>query len=308
MRLPTVERKIYFYRVDIGRDEGGRPLRFDPDITLQILRRLPFTISNGGRYEEEPDGNVLCGIPSNGDAFSLRFCRIRRVGLPQLERLGKIQELDIDADTGLLEPTHVVFFEGNIAGIEYNHYGPRASRLGPYLDKKVLHEDPSIVFYPLLRRDISEQLDDLTELRVFEFRIRPSYIGAVRQADSSLADALEANWRIVDDTDSLQVILKPSKYGRRSALNKLLVPIKMLLRQHDLYENVSQFKVRGYRNDTGRVETIDLLSNYVVASKTLLRQSRRGRSLESHSVLGAIREAYIQLKDDIDLAATIEND
>ena len=26
----TLERKIYFYRADIGADEGGQPLAFDP--------------------------------------------------------------------------------------------------------------------------------------------------------------------------------------------------------------------------------------------------------------------------------------
>lgn len=38
-----VERKVYFYRVDVGTDEGGRPAIFDPVPVFQHISRLPFT-------------------------------------------------------------------------------------------------------------------------------------------------------------------------------------------------------------------------------------------------------------------------
>lgn len=305
MRGQTVERKIYFYRVDIGRHEDGTPVRFDPARTLEIIADLPFTVGDG-RYEEEPDGNVLCGIPTNGYRH-LRFCRIRRTGLPQLEKFGRIEDLNIDSDTGLLEPTHIVFFENNVVGIEYNHYGPRASRLGPYLDARVSIYSTPIALFPLLRRDVTEQLLSLKEIRLFEFRIRPSYTDIIRRIDDSLADAFDATNQLVNQQSSIQLTLRASKTGRKLALRKLLNPIAQLLQRSDLYDNVYQFKVRGYRNDTHRVETIDLMSNFVVASKPILRLNKRSRALKSDSVFEAIYEAYTHLKRDIELAATIEH-
>ena len=302
----TVERKIYFYRADIGRDNSGKPLPLDHVAAMQTLKDLPFASGAGGRYEEEPNGNVLCGLPSEGFG-SMRFCRIRRVGLPQLERLGEIRDLDIDSDTGLMEPTHVVFFDKNVLGIEYNHFGPRASRLGTYLSRRVPERFPLVGIYPLLRHDISEQLESLNEIRLLEFRIHPAYISRVRQADESLADAFDANLDAFDETDSIQLILRASKDGRRSALNRFLEPIKQILGQHDLSENVHQFKVRGYRSDTGQVETIDLLSSLIVAAKQVTPLNPRSRALKASSVFNAIRGAYSQLAKEIEIAVAIED-
>ena len=253
-RIPTVERKIYFYRVDLGLDHDGSPLPFDPFPALDTIGQLPFAIGPTGRYEEEGDGNVICILPSDENYRpELRFCRVRRVGLPQLEREGNITDLDIRPDEGLLEPTHVAFFPNNVAGIEYNHFGPRASRLGGYINRKTLRTFPSIQLQPLLRRDIGRLLDGFTEIRLLEFRIRPSYIDTVRQADESLAAAFEANRRVLNDAASLQVVLRSSKQQRRSCSRQTIGSrLGDFCDERDLQENVEQFKVRGY---TARPET-----------------------------------------------------
>lgn len=307
-RIPTVERKIYFYRVDLGRDEDGSPLPFDPFPALDVIGQLPFAIGPAGRYEEEGDGNVICILPSNEKYRpELRFCRVRRVGLPQLEREGNITDLDIRPDEGLLEPTHVVFFPNNVAGIEYNHFGPRASRLGGYINSKTPRNSPSVQVQPLLRRNIGRLLDELTEIRLLEFRIRPSYIDTVRQADESLAAAFEATRRVLNDAASLQVVLR-SKHQRRFALDKLSAPIRRLLQRSDLHENVEQFKVRGYSETGDRVETLDLLNNYIVKPMAIPRVSGRSRALDANSVFGAIHSAHSQLKDEIEASYTLEYD
>ena len=303
MPTKTVERNIYFYRSHIGLDEGGQPLPFDPAPALRIIGSLPFT--DGARYESDTDGSVLCVLPVPPSSNSrLQFCRIRRAGLPLLEQGGSIRELQIHPNAGLLEPTHVIFFPSNIVGVEYNHYGPRFPRLGPYLHNKSNQAISLVSFRRLVRGDIADQLDRLTELRLFEFKSRPSYAEVIRQTDESLADALDANGRVIDNPDVVQVVLRASRDGRRSALEKLRALMRFLLDRNDLGDNVEQFKVKG-KTESGRVETLDLLSDHFVSTKKIVCISNRGRALDSDSAFQAIGEAYQELKPELERAASV---
>jgi hypothetical protein len=81
----TVERKIYFYRVNVGTDDGGRALPFAPKPVLTHLANLPFTV--GRRYWEERDGNLTgCWIDQPASHAKLRLGHIRRSSLPLVER------------------------------------------------------------------------------------------------------------------------------------------------------------------------------------------------------------------------------
>ena len=183
----TVERKIHFYRADVGDDEGGHPLSFDPQPAIDIIAKLPRTGDTPAWYEFESDGNALCLIPySSSPHPSVRFCRVRRTGLPQLEQAGNITDMNLSPDMGLLESIHVVFFPNNIVGAEYNHFGPRVSRLGSFLHEKSNKDVALAAFRPILRGDATEQLDRLTDLRVLDFSILPSYVEIVRQRNQSL--------------------------------------------------------------------------------------------------------------------------
>ena len=160
----TLERKIYFYRADIGTDEGGQPLAFDPSPALDAIDSLPFTNDDHGRYEFDADGNALRVRRHNAvPNVTLQFGRVRRNGLPMLEQAGNISDLVLDVDTGLLEAIHVVFFPDNIVGAEYNHFGPRVSRLGSYLHKKSSEAVARAAFRPILRGDAAKQLDRLSD-------------------------------------------------------------------------------------------------------------------------------------------------
>jgi hypothetical protein len=72
----TLERKIHFYRADIGVDSGGRPLTFDPAPALTVIGRLPFADGTAGRYLVGNDGNAVCVWPEiSRTPQTLRFCQ-----------------------------------------------------------------------------------------------------------------------------------------------------------------------------------------------------------------------------------------
>jgi hypothetical protein len=136
---PTLTRKIHFFRADVGVDDAGQPIPFDVVPAMRVIDRLPFTNVNR-RYLLDDEGNALCVWPNmNGANATLRFCQIRRTGLPQLEQAGNVTDLNIAADAGLLEPIYVVFFPGNIVGVEYNHYGlsPAYTNVGRQADRSL---------------------------------------------------------------------------------------------------------------------------------------------------------------------------
>jgi hypothetical protein len=71
----TLERKIHFYRTDIGVDRAGRPLVFDPAPALTAINALPFVDDPKGRYLVDDAGNALCAWPRlAGGLPSLVYC------------------------------------------------------------------------------------------------------------------------------------------------------------------------------------------------------------------------------------------
>ena len=303
---PTLERKIYFYRADIGDDESGKLLSFDPLPALSAISSLPFTNDNAGRYEFDTEGNALCLMDHTKSSNpTVQFFRIRRTGLPQLEQAGHISNLNLAPDTGLSEAIHVVFFPNNIVGSEYNHFGPRLSRLGHYLHTKSEGAVPKAIFRPLLRGDATKQLERLTDIRLLDMSIRPAYADIVRQADRSLADAFDANSRVLDDPETVQIVVKPQKQSRETALESLLHRLRRFLNQDGLLQNADRFQLRGKCSDTGRVETIDLLQDQLISTKQIIRIDKRSRALDPASAFQSIHQAYQELYNDLLLAADI---
>ena len=132
-----VERKIQFFRMYVGNNaaEVARHT-IDYNDILEEIYALPFSNDDDGRYLFDDEGNALCAIDARISRPALIFSRVRRTGLPLLEDRGRMNELDLDATTGLLEPIHVMMFPDNVVGAEYNHYGPRITSLGQYLSDK----------------------------------------------------------------------------------------------------------------------------------------------------------------------------
>ena len=302
----TLERKIYFYRAYIGTDEGGQRLPFDPSPALDAIDSLPFTNDAHGRYEFDVDGNALSVRRHNTvPNVTLQFGRVRRNGLPMLEQAGNISDLVLDADAGLLEAIHVVFFPNNIVGAEYNHFGPRVSRLGSYLHEKSSEAVARAAFRPILRGDAAKQLDRLSDLRVLELSILPAYVDVVRQSHVSLADALAANGRVLENPKVLQVILKPQREASAGFLANMIGGLKELVSNGNVQEGADRLQVHGRCRDSDRVETIDLLKDQLISTKAIVRLNTRSRALDAGAAFEAIREAYLDLHDELEAAASV---
>src|ERR1700690_3803910 len=134
MRSKTVTKEIHFYRVDIGLNENRSPKIFNPVPTLERIGDLKWNAQ--GRYWEDGDKITACWVDSTQMPCKVRLGTIRRDELPQVEQAGETTPLEMTENAGLVEQTHIVFFENNIAGCDFNFYGPRISRFSYYCSEK----------------------------------------------------------------------------------------------------------------------------------------------------------------------------
>lgn len=301
-KVPTVERKILFFRASCGDDDAGKPLPFDPVPVLKYVHALPF---DDGRYLALTGGQLATvWIDKTTMPSRLRIANVRRSGLPAVEQAGKLSPLKIPADSGIAEQTHVVFFPDNLVGAEFNFYGPRMSRLAAYMMAKAEALCPELHFEVLLRQDVAQRLKRLEDIRLFDLKIRSSFIDTVTAADDDLGSCFKAAAK-AGKADELQVILRPAPRSKKPLASKLLSAVKGLFKSHELQQEASRFVIRGLDRDTDKVEELDLLNDDLVAKKKVILQDSRFRSVEPQSAFAAIEEAYSDLKDDLLKAAGV---
>ena len=297
-------RKIHFYRAVTRPDEDGSPTPFDPATALHHIEQLEF--SREGRYLSIGDSTLCCWVHRTDPPPRFRFGHIRRTGLPLVEKPdGHLDDLQIPDESGLVDLIHVVAFENNIIGADFNFYGPRAGRLGQYLSTKCREQCGPVSFEPLVRPDVVAALRRLGAIRLFRLKIRSSFVPNIAEASEDLASAFEAARR-VGGAEEVDLVLAPKKHSRGGRLRDGLSHIaQRLAGDPDLQEAASIFKVGGLRADTGEPSEVDILRDHLVAEERIMRQTERGRSLHERSAYDAIIRAYTGLESELVRATSV---
>ena len=211
------KRRIQIYRAHVGTFDSGKLVPIDPAQWQMETNRLGYGEEAPSRYMSIADDDLLWVRWRKSSGYpAMQFCRTRKSALPQKERKGRVSELGIRPDEGLVEQMHIVFFPDNLVGSEYNHFGPKMSQLAPYLKAKM--GSPSVRFDPLIRGDVAEIAERLLDLRVLELDIDRSVVERVRSANDSLARAFEANLALVTGQSRVSLSLKFEAADRENAL------------------------------------------------------------------------------------------
>lgn len=292
----TVTRNIYFYGADLGVDEAGRLLPFDLTRALQHIDNMP--LRGPERRFQLPDDRVsYCWVDkSSVPRQRLRISNIRRSGFPFVELDGNLTPLDIRQGSGLSDHIHVVFFEDNIVGADYNFYGPRISGLERYLAAKANQWCHNLTFGILIDPDTAERLNRYEELRVLELRMRPSDGEILRNYSESLADSYQSANDLLDKDAQLELVLRPKSHSRAGIGRDILQRVKRMFLNEELREKASRFRVQGI-NQLGETEdVIDLLSDDLVVRKPMIKQGERSRAVDAESAYQAIIEAYEEVE------------
>jgi hypothetical protein len=298
-----IEREIHFFRVDAGLDTSRRPLPFDPRPSLVHINKLKFVNNNlqKSRYWHDEDKVIACWVESLDNPVKISLGTIRRNDLPQMELQGELTSLEIPEYSGLVEQTHVVFFDNNIVGCDFNFYGPRISRLAYYLAEKAVGIAPETIhFNQILRQDIFEKLRKFSILKSFDIKVRSSYANVIRDADENLGAALDSAYK-AGDADEIEIVLKASRRSKGWLNENLLSTIDKLLRKRETRYETSKFEIRGYTNESSSLKVLNLLSDDLIVKKSILKKDRRSGALNSKAAYDAIMEAHNEVKDEISL-------
>jgi hypothetical protein len=300
----VAKRSIYFYRIDGGAGEDGVPINVDLHPALQKLGGLPFLpVEEGGRYLASGDADQCVWVDKVGEICEIRFANIRRNALPLAEIGGELADLNLADEAGIYEVSHLCIFPDGIVGMEFNFYGPRPSRLAPYLRRTVGEDCPEFTLEALLRQDVADLLSRKRAVRKLDLSIRQPYIAVVAQANASLGSALRAA-ETASHADCIGVYLEPEPYQRRNLDDGILDMLRRLVRRSDLRENVRTLKATVVDQEE-RTEEIDLLRDELISMKTILRQHGRTRVLLDDDAYAKIIDAHTERLDDLSVAASV---
>lgn len=293
----TIDRKIYFYRVDAGKTDGGAPISFDAAKCRRALQKLTFSGAGRTGYMSIDSEKDIIAWSSKAKNLptSIHLAAVRRDGLPAVERDGRLTPLTIADDSGLAETAHAVFFDDNIVGWEFNFYGPRIGRLRDYLMAKVPGCQPH-EYELLVNANVAAQVDDLVDVRLFDIQLTPSWASQLKAASAGFGNAVTELAKI-GQAANVEIVLRAERGGTLS--QKFKSAIRQIVCMDEFREQTNRAKVRGKRTTTGRVETIDLLNDAFVHHVTLPRSSTRTRGVETVAAVAAIVDAYETRKDDL---------
>lgn len=283
-REPHVTRTVHFFKL-LHADEV---LHLLPK-ALEAIAKLPW--EEQGRYMPDATDQTFLSLMPHSLEFPLRmeFGRTRRDNLPDIERRGVKKTLNIAEDAGLIDVCHVVIFADGFVAAEFNRDGPRIGKLGEYLMfKGRLQTAPR--FQKLYQRDVLALVRELRNVKFLELEIPPDAAEMVRDVDSNLYEALDAQ-RKVNETELIGLHFQ-ARDPRDGVLKKLALGLgSIAVGDEASRDKFKTLKVRGL-NERGKVRPVDILEDYLITSVDFPRASTKARSIKTQEAFGEIERAY----------------
>lgn len=215
-----IVRRIHFFRVKIRPNYRGELTNFSIRDACEQIRGLAFDANSTGpesRYLVGRDEDErLCVWPIRVEpSVRIIMGAVRRNDLPSLENDGQITPIALKGN-GLVELSHVVFFDRGIVGYEFNSYGPRMANLPGYLSAKC-RNGPPVRIDPILNRDAEEKFSRLQDIRGFKLRLHRSQFELLREAGLSIDSALDSAANQYG-SDEIELVLRPGHGHRGDSL------------------------------------------------------------------------------------------
>lgn len=230
----------------------------------------------------------------------MRFYRIRRGNLPETEESGTFEDLQLAAERGLAESIHILLFDDSVIGSEYNHYGPRVTTLGRFLNERC---DQDIRIRPFIREDVISAILSMREIRRFRVKVTPHGAAELQQRGVALSEGLDVadvfragkyadlTWASQPgDADFTQRVKRFFRGLRDSGVEPTTV--------------VEAAQVYGVTSGDD-LDDFDLLRDRVVIVEQIRRESPRHRTLDTEAAYAAIEAVHESLATDLAQGGTL---
>jgi hypothetical protein len=269
------------------------------DRLVDGLKQLDRGVRGNDEYEWA--GKVVIGHvrDETEDYAHLVFHRIRQDNLPSMRRgaTGEIEDLDLDEDDALAEPTEMLFFKNGVIAHAVNRDGPGSLLAARYLEDKT---DVDIVMVPLLRPDALSQLREDDEVQAVTMKVASGDWHQLEdEADTHGLRDLARGMVAAPGTGSIELIFRPER-GQRDEFWRTWRPRLLRVAASRWAEKL---KVRRSESDD-RAEMVDLLEAKLAVSTPVAVQQRSRRLVpraaeramvmaynhDQHQILAAVRE------------------
>jgi hypothetical protein len=183
--------------------------------------------------------------------------------------------------------THVVIWPDGIAAQDMHRNAPRLGRLSYYIEKKL---SGYVNFDPLYRPDMYEKLQRMKgQLRGVEFALtRPEYLS--RQRPGAFSTLLPAVYG--SKVPSIQVRVGMGRYGPRDQYLDGQTEDAIFAIADSADELVDKLIVRGKDPRTGRIDTINFLTERLSSNVTLERSSANPSLPDPDKTFAQMEGAY----------------
>jgi hypothetical protein len=291
-----IERRIYFYRILCKKDKK------EVNLSSVFSHIDTLSFNSSGRYFPISNDRILSMyVESTTNPIKVKLGTIRKSGLPLIEKSGNTTPLSLPIGAGLYEPVHIMIFENNVMGFESNYYGPRPGTLTGYLPVKASSLVDSVDIKALVRQDVLKMLKRVGEIKMFQMSVQRDMQEHLSKLDESLSEAFK-EMKEFTDAETLEIILKPRPYDKKGITISFLKNVTKLiewLRKPGIKEGINKLKIKGLDVNTGGRVYFNLLQQYLISKKTMVLQDSSHRAVDSDSAYGAILEAYMELKEEI---------
>ena len=286
--VDPIVRKIYFYQVDVGVDESGTRISFDATEILNFIATLSWTADIGSRYLDDGNGNVIAlfDAPPSQFGISMALGRTQRTALPQVETAGSMTPLSLDDTAGLAELSHIVAYDQNILGVEYNHSAPKITRLPTYLQDRSQDSLGHFKLSKLLRQDPIRQLDRLSSVKSIRLKVTQPLFADPAEDSHSFEDEIDNLTKSFRYIDSME-------YRVRLTRNQSLIDrLRTLMKRIGSNEKSEILQVSG--DDEAGVEsiTVNLIDDQFIFEEQMIPIDDRIRAIRPESAIHAIDSAY----------------
>lgn len=285
--MAEVERRVYFYGVEM---HDGAWRRADVLRGLQALQGEDQVLALGN---DNYAWALVDRVPTTRQTGRLRFFRDRRSNLPAVAHQGRVTDLGIPDDAGLVEPTHLVLAGDGLIAAEYNHFAPRIPTDFAKLLRTKLGLDLSIKTY--VQGSIVEQLERLEYITIFEATLQPT--DGLVEALSDAGPFGDAAARLAEADVNRRVSLKlTSARDKDDFTDNAKRFMRRMLPLGQQGHGPKVLRVKGMDPVPEDLEVVDLLKQKLLRVETFERPTARSRALDTSAAYRHVEEAITEVR------------